>query len=75
MFGDCVVRVEWRPPEGVVKSNPPASVLRFSRFEFVKAFKALSLVLKEILLPEDLADLYAWLGRLWRLVGGERWSR
>jgi DNA-binding MarR family transcriptional regulator len=73
LFGDCVVRVEWRPPEGVVKSNPPASVLRLSRFEFVKAFKALSLVLKELLLPEDLADLYAWLGRRWRLVGrGQR---
>jgi predicted transcriptional regulator len=72
-FGGCVVRVEWRPPEGVVSNNPPASVLRLSRFEFVKAFKALSLVLKELLLPEDLADLYAWLGRRWRLVGrGQR---
>jgi DNA-binding MarR family transcriptional regulator len=74
LFGGCAVRVEWRPPEGVVKGNPPASVLRLARFEFVKAFKALSLVLKELLLPEDLADLYAWLGRRWRLVDGERWS-
>jgi DNA-binding MarR family transcriptional regulator len=68
-FGSCVVRVEWRPPGGVVSSNPPASVLRLSRFEFVKAFKALSVVLKELLLPKDLADLYAWLGRRWRLMG------
>ncbi len=72
-FGDCVVRVEWRPPEGVVSGNPPASVLRLSRFEFVKGFKALAVVLRELLLPEDLADLYAWLGRRWRLVGRERW--
>jgi predicted transcriptional regulator len=75
LFGGCVVRVEWRPPEGVVKGNPPASVLRLSRFEFVKAFKAFSLVLKELLLPEDLADLYAWLGRRWRLMGGEKRPR
>jgi DNA-binding MarR family transcriptional regulator len=71
-FDDCVTRVEWRPPEGVVKSNPPASVLRLSRFEFTKAFKALSIVLRELLLPDDLADLYAWLGRRWGLVGRER---
>jgi DNA-binding MarR family transcriptional regulator len=73
-FGGCVVRVEWRPPEGVVKSNPPASVLRLSRFEFVKAFKALAVVLKELLLPDDLADLYAWLGRRWGLVSCGRRS-
>jgi DNA-binding MarR family transcriptional regulator len=74
LFGGCVVRVEWRPPEGVVSGNPPASVLRLSRFEFVKGFKALAVVLKELLLPDDLADLYAWLGRRWGLVGRERWS-
>jgi DNA-binding MarR family transcriptional regulator len=72
-FDDCVARVEWRPPEGVVGSNPPASVLRLGRFEFTKAFKALSIVLGELLLPDDLADLYAWLGRRWGLVGCERW--
>jgi DNA-binding MarR family transcriptional regulator len=73
-FNDCVTRVEWRPPRGVVKSNPPASVLRLSRFEFVKSFKALTAVLKELLLPDDLADLYAWLGRRWGLIGCEGWS-
>jgi DNA-binding MarR family transcriptional regulator len=73
-FDDCTVRVEWRPPGGVVGSNPPASVLRLCRFELVKGFKALAVVLKELLLPGDLADLYAWLGRRWGLVGRERWS-
>jgi predicted transcriptional regulator len=68
-LGDCTVRVEYRPPSGVVGSNPPASVLRLGRFEFVKGFKALAVVLKELLLPKDLADLYAWLGRRWRLMG------
>jgi DNA-binding MarR family transcriptional regulator len=71
-FGGCVVRVEWRPPEGVVSGNSPASVLRLSRFEFVKGFKALAVILKELLLPDDLADLYVWLGRRWRLVGSGR---
>lgn len=67
-FGGCVVRVEWRPPHGVVGGNPPAAVLRLARHEAVKAFKALSLVLRELLLPGDLADLYAWLGRRWGLM-------
>jgi DNA-binding MarR family transcriptional regulator len=73
-FGGCVVRVEWRPPSGVVSSNPPASLLRLSRFEFVNAFKALAIVLKELLLRDDLADLYAWLGRRWGLVSCGRRS-
>jgi predicted transcriptional regulator len=73
-FGGCVIRVEWRPPRGVVSNNPPASVLRLCRFELVKGFKALAVVLRELLLPEDLADLYAWLGRRWRLVGREQRS-
>jgi DNA-binding MarR family transcriptional regulator len=66
-FNDCVTRVEWRPPAGIVKGNPPASVLRLSRFEFVKAFKALAVVLKQLLLPCQLSDLYRWLGGVWGL--------
>lgn len=64
-FNDCVVCAEWRPPAGVVKGNHPASVLRLSKFEFVKAFKALAVVLKQLLPPRQLSDLYRWLGLLW----------
>jgi hypothetical protein len=69
-FGECV-RVEWRPPEGLVSSSGVRGALRHSRVELLKAWVALSVVLRFGLgLPRGyLASLYGWLGRVWGLGG------
>jgi hypothetical protein len=69
-FGDSV-RVEWRPPGGFVSSAGVRGALARSRVEFVRAWVALSVVLRFGLgLPRGyLASLYNWLGRLWGLGG------
>ena len=68
------VRVEWRPPEGFVSSNGVRGTLQRSRVEFVRAWVALSTVLRFGLglSKQYLSSLYGWLGRLWG-VGGLGW--
>jgi hypothetical protein len=70
-FGGGCVRVEWRPPEGLVSRVGVAGALRASRVEFVRAWVALSVVLREGLglSKQYLSSLYGWLGRLWGLGG------
>jgi hypothetical protein len=67
-FGEGV-RVEWRPPGGLVSSNGVVGTLRASRVELVKAWVALSVVLGEGLglSKRCLSSLYSWLGRVWGL--------
>jgi len=69
-FGDSV-RVEWRPPEGFVSSNGVRGTLQRSRVEFLRAWVALSVVLRFGLglSRQYLSSLYGWLGRLWGLGG------
>jgi len=69
-FGGCV-RVEWRPPGGFVSSSGVRGTLQRSRVEFVKAWVALSVVLRYGLGlgRRYLSSLYSWLGRLWGLGG------
>jgi len=59
-------RVEWRPPKNYVKRNGVVSTLRFSKQELIKAFKALAIVLKEVLTLKELSKLFSWLSSLWR---------
>jgi len=67
-FGGCV-RVEWRPPGGFVSSSGVRGVLQRSRVELLKAWVALSVVLRHGLglSRRYLSSLYGWLGRLWGL--------
>jgi len=67
-FGSCV-RVEWRPPGGLVSSSGVRGTLQRSRVELVRAWVALSVVLRFGLgLSEHyLSSLYGWLGRVWGL--------
>jgi hypothetical protein len=68
-FG-CCVRVEWRPPEGFVSASGVRGALQRSRVEFLRAWVALSVVLRYGLglARHHLSSLYGWLGRLWGLV-------
>ena len=70
-FGECV-RVEWRPPGGFVSSSGVRGVLQRSRVELLKAWVALSVVLRHGLglSRRYLSSLYGWLGRVWGLSGG-----
>jgi hypothetical protein len=72
-FG-CCVRVEWRPPEGFVSSAGVRGTLGRSRVELLRAWVALSVVLRYGLglSRRYLSSLYSWLGRLWGL-GGLGW--
>jgi hypothetical protein len=67
-FGAGAVRVEYRPPSGLVRRNGLASALLLAREELVKAFKSLAVVLGEILTRKRLLELYSWLGGLWGVV-------
>jgi hypothetical protein len=70
-FGGCV-RVEWRPPEGFVSEVGVRGVLQRSRVELLRAWVALSVVLRFGLGlgRRYLSSLYGWLGRVWGLGGG-----
>jgi len=72
-FGESV-RVEWRPSEGFVSVAGVRGTLQRSRVEFLRAWVALSVVLRYGLglTRRQLASLYSWLGRLWG-VGGLGW--
>jgi hypothetical protein len=69
-FGGCA-RVEWRPPGGFVSSSGVRGTLRRSRVEFLRAWVALSVVLRFGLglSGRYLSSLYSWLGRVWGLGG------
>jgi hypothetical protein len=69
-FGESV-RVEWRPPEGLVSRVGVSGTLGASRVEFLRAWVALSVVLRFGLglSRRYLSSLYSWLGRLWGLGG------
>jgi hypothetical protein len=69
-FGSSV-RVEWRPVEGFVSKAGISGTLQASRVEFVRAWVALSAVLRFGLglSRRYLSSLYSWLGRLWGLPG------
>jgi hypothetical protein len=69
-FGESV-RVEWRPPEGFVSRVGVRGVLQRSRVELLRAWVALSVVLRYGLglSRRYLSSLYSWLGRLWGLGG------
>ena len=69
-FGGCV-RVEWRPPGGLVFDAGVRGTLQRSRVELLRAWVALSVVLRYGLgLPRRyLSSLYSWLGRVWGLGG------
>jgi hypothetical protein len=67
-FGTGAVRVEYRPPRGFVRGRGVASTLLLAKYELVKAFRALAVVLGEVLSRGRLSDLYSWLGRLWGMV-------
>jgi hypothetical protein len=67
-FGTGAVRVEYRPPSGYVRRRGLASTLLLAREELVKAFRALAVVLGEVLPGRKLAGLYSWLGGLWGVV-------
>ena len=58
-------RVEWRPPRGYVKENGVASTLRLAKRELASAFRAVAIVLGEVLSPRELSGLYGWLSQLW----------
>jgi hypothetical protein len=64
-FGKPSVRVEWRPPKGFVRRNGVAGTVHYARHEFVKAFKSLAVVLKEVLSPKELGRLFNWLSWRW----------
>jgi hypothetical protein len=59
-FGAVATRVEWRPPSGFVKRRGVAATLRKSLEEYVKAFKALWVVLVNNLSRERVAELLRW---------------
>jgi len=63
--GGASVRVEYRPPKNFVKLNGVASALRMSKHELVEAFKALAIVLREVLVARELSRLYEWLSGTW----------
>jgi hypothetical protein len=67
-FGTGAVRVEYRPPSGYVRRNGLASTLLLAREELVKAFKAMAVVLGEVLSRGRLFELYSWVGRVWGVV-------
>ena len=67
-FGTGAVRVEYRPPSGYVRRSGLASALLLAKYELVKTFKALAVVLREQLAPKRLSELYTWLGGLWGVV-------
>jgi hypothetical protein len=67
-FGAGAVRVEYRPPSGYVRRSGLASTLLLAKYELVKAFRALAVVLREQLAPRRLLELYTWLGGLWGVV-------
>jgi hypothetical protein len=67
-FGTGAVRVEWRPPSGYVGRNGLASTLLLAKHELVKAFKAMTVVLGEVLPARKLLELYSWIGRVWGVV-------
>ena len=66
-FGAGAVRVEYRPPSGYVRRRGLASTLLLAKYELVKAFKALAVVLGEVLSARKLLELYSWIGALWGL--------
>jgi hypothetical protein len=59
-FGNVGVRVEWRPPSGFVRRGGVGSVLRKALEEYVKAFKALWVVLISNLSGKQVAELLRW---------------
>jgi hypothetical protein len=67
-FGSGTVRVEYRPPSGYVRRRGLASTMLLVKEELVKAFRALAVVLGEVLPRRKLAGLYSWLGGLWGVV-------
>jgi hypothetical protein len=67
-FGTSAVRVEYRPPSGYVGRRGLASTLLLAKEELVKAFRALAIVLGEVLPRKRLLGLYSWLGGLWGVV-------
>jgi hypothetical protein len=67
-FGTGAVRVEYRPPSGYVRRSGLASALLLAKYELVKAFRALAVVLGEVLPRKRLLGLYTWLGGLWGVV-------
>jgi hypothetical protein len=66
-FGGASVRVEWRPPKGFVRRNGVAGTVHYAKYEFVKAFKSLAVVLKEVLSPKELSKLFNWLSWRWSI--------
>jgi len=64
-FSAPCMRVEYRPPKNFVKRNGVASTIRFSKYMFIKAFKALALVLSSILTRSEAVELFKWLSSLW----------
>jgi predicted transcriptional regulator len=63
------VRVEWRPPAGFVARNGVASAVRYGGREFVKAFKALAVVVRESVPRRELERLFRWVEWAWFRVG------
>jgi hypothetical protein len=59
------VRVEWRPPSGFVARNGVASAVRYGGREFVKAFKALAVVVRESVPRRELERLFRWVEWVW----------
>jgi len=59
------VRVEWRPPSGFVARNGVASAVRYGGREFVKAFKALAVVVRESVPRRELERLLRWVEWAW----------
>jgi hypothetical protein len=67
-FGKPSVRVEWRPPRGYVRRNGVALTVHYAKHELVKAFKSLAVVLKNVMTPRGLGELFNWLLWMWRLT-------
>jgi len=59
-FGGASARVEWRPPSGFVKRRGVAATLRKALEEYVKAFKALWIVLINNLSKKQVLQLLKW---------------
>jgi len=59
-FGGAVARVEWRPPSGFVKRRGVGATLRKSLEEFVKAFRALWVVLVNSVSKRQVLELLRW---------------
>jgi hypothetical protein len=64
-FEKASVRVNWLPPSGFVKRNGVAGTVHYAKYEFVKAFKYLAVVLKEVLPIKELNNLFNWLSWVW----------